>query len=266
MTVAALTVVNSHILIIVAVLSGLFAASPVFGQTLQEPDWDKARITERQLELNDEAVSSMVRGKPERSVALLTEALTYGEANILYLNLGRAYQKTGNCVEARKALRSVASAPKVDDPPPTIIDEKAQAFLEELEAECTVGGRPSEGSSNMLSDQRRNPWPIVTLGAGGALLAGGTVMLVAADAQATPIENASSSNRVIDYSDQEAARREQRASTFGTIGVGALAAGAVLSGIGSYLLLRSSDQAETRSQIGVSITRNATSAFIRWEL
>jgi hypothetical protein len=251
--------------IFVAALLTSFLCTSVLAQSLQEPEWDSARISDRQLELNDEAVSSMVRGEPERAVALLTEALTYGEANILYLNLGRAYQKTGNCVEARKALRSVPTAPKVQDPPADIIDQKAETFLKELQSDCAVGGRTGAGSSRMLTeDEGAGPWPMVALGTGGALIVGGGAMLVAASAQGAPIRDADSSGRVIDFADDEAADRERRASTFGTLGISALAAGAVLGGVGTFLLLRS-DSTERRADLGLAVGRDASIAYVRWE-
>lgn len=79
---------------------------------------ESAQISKRQVELNEEGVRAIISGDHQKAVAVLTESLAYGDANATYLNLGRAYQKLGNCDEAREALEKALTSPVVDEPPP----------------------------------------------------------------------------------------------------------------------------------------------------
>lgn len=96
-----------------------------------------AKPSKAQLDLNDHGVENIVAGNYARAVAQLEEAvLRGGEFNIIYLNLGRAYQKLGNCAKARDALAKAKSAQPVDDPPAELVDKKADQYLSELGQVC----------------------------------------------------------------------------------------------------------------------------------
>jgi tetratricopeptide (TPR) repeat protein len=116
---------------------------------LAQSEREPAEITDRQIELNEEGVRAIISGDQEKAVAVLSESLAYGEANATYLNLGRAYQKLGNCKEAREALEKALTAPVVDDPPPRVIDKKANEYLGELDETC-----PEEEPANDEKDQK----------------------------------------------------------------------------------------------------------------
>mgnify|MGYP006287292989 CR=1 FL=1 len=112
---------------------------------------EAAEISDRQIELNEEGVRAIISGDHEKAVAVLSESLAYGEANATYLNLGRAYQKLGNCKEARKALEKALTAPVVDDPPPRVIDKKANQYLAELDEACAKD-QPPEAEKDAKAD------------------------------------------------------------------------------------------------------------------
>lgn len=116
---------------------------------LAQSEREPAEITDRQIELNEEGVRAIISGDHEKAVAVLSESLAYGEANATYLNLGRAYQKLGNCQEAREALNRALTAPVVDDPPPRVIDKKAKEYLGELDEMC-----PEEEPADDEKDQK----------------------------------------------------------------------------------------------------------------
>lgn len=97
-----------------------------------------ARPTDAQLELNDRAVENIVEGNFARAVAQLEEAVLRGEFNILYLNLGRAYQKLGNCDKARAALTKAKNTPAVAEPARDLVAKKADQYLAEIDASCVA--------------------------------------------------------------------------------------------------------------------------------
>jgi Flp pilus assembly protein TadD len=94
---------------------------------------ETAEISEAQQTLNDEGVRAMIEGDFAGAVALLERSVRMGEKNVTYLNLGRAYQKLGNCKKARKALVMAKSAPAVKDPTEKEVTDRAEEFLAELD-------------------------------------------------------------------------------------------------------------------------------------
>ncbi|QDG49561.1 hypothetical protein FIV42_02045 [Persicimonas caeni] len=111
-----------------------------------------AAPSDAQLELNDRAVENIVEGNYARAVAQLEEAVLRGEFNILYLNLGRAYQKLGNCEKARAALTKAKDAPAVAEPAPHLVEKKADQYLAEIDASCA-----EETDALTTSDEPNGP-------------------------------------------------------------------------------------------------------------
>lgn len=74
--------------------------------------------TPEQQNLNDQAVQALTEENYAKAISYLEEALYIGGLNVSYLNLGRAYQRLGNCRKAKEALRKVPEAPRVEKPAP----------------------------------------------------------------------------------------------------------------------------------------------------
>lgn len=186
-----------------------------------------------QKTLNDEGVQALIAKDYERAVALLNESLALGELNITYLNLGRAYQKLGQCVEAKKAYLNAVSAPVVEEPAQRIVDAKADQYLAELEEECAdeLDAEPSFGE--------RPGVQYGFLGGGAAVAAFGAFAMIRG-ASLRPSDDdfqRNSDGVIVDPSHREAFEAREEANTWTTIGISAVTVGAVAAGIGTYFLL-----------------------------
>ncbi|MEO1273032.1 MAG: tetratricopeptide repeat protein [Myxococcota bacterium] len=91
-----------------------------------------AAPTEAQVQLYSKALDAIANNNFEEAIDLLKSSLALGELNIIYLNLGRAYFRNGQCNEAEKAFDKVASAPKVAEPSPDVIGQTLDEFRAEL--------------------------------------------------------------------------------------------------------------------------------------
>lgn len=104
------------------------------------------------LGLNDRGVELMVAGNYARAAAMLEQARMLGEVNIVYLNLGRAYHKLGNCAAARRAYEDALTAPPVRNPPPELVDMKAGEYLQGLDETCAAAEEPSQAAAGEPSE------------------------------------------------------------------------------------------------------------------
>ncbi len=88
--------------------------------------------------LNSEAINLLGAQDPQGAINLLVESVKKQPFNLLYLNLGRAYQKAGRSVEAREAFLKVASPDVVclDQPTPAQVQAKSEEWLNELYLTC----------------------------------------------------------------------------------------------------------------------------------
>lgn len=234
--------------ILVSALLATLSASAV-AQEAGEP----ISPTPRQTELNGEAVEAIIEDEPARAVALLEQARLEGELNIIYLNLGRAYQRLGKCAEAREALAQVSAAPAVADPPAALVDKKAAQYLSELQSECATASAakpPAEADPAMAT---RDLWGWVGLGAGLAMAGGGLAFHFAAEAERGKILDDSNYTDGINttVTQREVADVESRANTLDTVAVGMLVAGGLTAGVGAYLLVTESEESE--QQIAVDV-------------
>jgi tetratricopeptide (TPR) repeat protein len=193
--------------------------------------------TEEQKALNDKGVKALIAKDYERAVALLNESLALGEFNITYLNLGRAYQKLGQCEEARNAYLSAVSAPAVEEPAQRIVDAKADQYLTELEEECaeefattdetaveSPGGVPSAVS-----------WGLI--GGGGAVAAFGAFGIIRAATLAPDDLQRDNDGFVTEPTQRQAFEDRDASRRWSAIGLSALSVGVVAAGIGTYLLM-----------------------------
>ena len=92
--------------------------------------------TTQQVELYARASAAFDEGRYQDVVADLNQALAQGSINILWLSLGRAHQKLGQCRQARDAYLAVPKASAIDEPPRAQVDARAAAYLQELQDTC----------------------------------------------------------------------------------------------------------------------------------
>jgi tetratricopeptide (TPR) repeat protein len=234
---------------------------PAYGQD----GGDVVEVTSEQRELNDQALDSIEQEKYVRAISLLEEALYLGEVNILYLNLGRAYQLDGRCDEAREALEKVEDAPVIAKPPAGFVETKAEQYLAEVAEECTPDGStvPTEsrgmplgkGAQSAPADQADTDVPTARADAdtsesagrsnamafvlGGAGLAAGGVALglhiSAVSLRDDTIERASSGEITQPQFVENERAFKRRELTALSLAVG----GAALAGAGAYLFFTS---------------------------
>lgn len=90
----------------------------------------------RQIELNNQGLDAQDDGNHGLAAQRFREALAEGELNLIYLNLGRALQKSGDCMGADDAYRAALTAPQIEEPAPALIERTIQDFRTEMNREC----------------------------------------------------------------------------------------------------------------------------------
>jgi tetratricopeptide (TPR) repeat protein len=279
-------------LALVALLSlpGLAAAQDGGDEPAEERP--SADLTEEQLVLNDEGVRSLIEGDYAGAVAMLTRSIKLGPSNVAYLNLGRAYQKLGDCEQAREALETVDEAPVVENPPPSEVNGRAEEFLSELEHECETEepadepgdtDEPSAASDSQALDEPPesaelpNPnlrpetppesgggaktWGILTISTAAVLLGGSATMFVLAQSERSPYLDTSDADIITDNTQVDAEDAEIAANRFETIGWALGGTGAALAGVGVYLLVKK-EAPRRAGRLSLEPSRNGVS--ISW--
>ncbi|QDG50902.1 tetratricopeptide repeat protein [Persicimonas caeni] len=259
-------------ILIAACLSASVAfVSPTAAWAQDPPEY--ANPSEHQLTLNDDAVRAIIKGDYAGAVALLEEARSLGELNVTYLNLGRAYQKLEQCQKARDAFERALEAPPVKQPPPTFIQKKVAEYSAELDEECPEGETVEAKEADKVDKVEAPPvveedssnavaWT-VTLG-GVAVMAGGGAMFALASSERDKVRSQPEPDEgvVTERTMKEAAEIESRANTYDTIGVAALAGGAVITGVGAYLFV--ADDESSGSQTSVHL--DADAVRVQWRV
>lgn len=255
---------------VVGVFLGLILAMSLTSATAlaQGAERETAEISEAQQTLNDEGVRAMIEGDFAGAVALLERSIRMGENNVTYLNLGRAYQKLGNCEKARKALVMAKTAPAVKDPPEDEVTQRAEEFLGELDEACgsepppedvgavemddeaTGSDDPSEGDA-MEDDAVQPVEPpsnststlgIATLAPGIALMGTGVALHFVAQGQRNQVTDPSQTNEqgIVEPTQADAYALRDSANTLDTVALGMLIGGGVLSAVGTILIINGS--------------------------
>ena len=96
----------------------------------------QAAPDEMQRRLNQEGLSALEAGDTDHAVKLFRAALEVGELDLLYLNLGRALQKLGECQDAVQSLDKALTAPTVGTPPHDVIVGLVAQYKGELRESC----------------------------------------------------------------------------------------------------------------------------------
>ncbi len=97
---------------------------------------DDDELTSRQQELNQQGVEAIDDGNFDAAISYLEASLELGERNVTHANLGRAYQRAGDCEQASAHFDKVADAPAVERPAPEQIAQAIDNYRGELEDEC----------------------------------------------------------------------------------------------------------------------------------
>jgi hypothetical protein len=93
-------------------------------------------LSDYQVKANDNGVRALIAGDFPSALANFQSSLRLGEANITWLNLGRTYQKMGQCLDAKDAYSNAKTAPVVSSPTAEEIATIVKTYSDELPAEC----------------------------------------------------------------------------------------------------------------------------------
>lgn len=257
----------------------------------QQPAGEReiAQPSEREATLNEEAVRAIIDQDFGKAVALLEESRAMGESNVLYLNLGRAYQGLGRCAKAREMFDRVSIAPVVEEPAPALVDKKAAEFIAELEASCepeeaeavddeaAPGDQPAEPDASPEQAEAppqpepaqteasggSNVWAWTALGTGAVLGGAALGLELWAGSKRDSIGGEGGQTANVTYA--EAQDLESSANTLSTTALGLAVAGSVSAGVGLYLLF-SDSEAPPQTSMSVGWTGEAASVGVhtRW--
>ncbi|MFU8802351.1 MAG: tetratricopeptide repeat protein [Bradymonadaceae bacterium] len=97
---------------------------------------DTVQPTTAQLELNEQGVEAIIAENYDEAVNLFQASLSLGRLNITHINLGRAYQRAGDCFKAEEQYQLTLDAPVIADPPPSQIGQTVRRYRQELQESC----------------------------------------------------------------------------------------------------------------------------------
>jgi tetratricopeptide (TPR) repeat protein len=198
-------------------------AGPSDGWTQEQPKPESGEFrvvqpSDEQLALNDEGVEALIEGNYARAVAHFEQALLLGEFNVTYLNLGRAYQRLGECQKAQQALGKVKTSPRIENPPVKVVNRKAKQYLVEIGDSCIASeGIASDDTATVYNTH--NIWGWTATAAGGVVAGTGVGLHFVAESKRDSVRNASTEDGLItSVSQSEAQRLEDDANTLDTVG------------------------------------------------
>ncbi len=129
----------------------LLAAAPAMAQ-------ETATATRAQRKLLLEGLDAHAAEKFEEAAELFRAANREGELNIVWLNLGRALQKSGDCEGAKEAYERAPDAPAVPKPSAELVRETAQKYRAELNASCPGRLRVVCAQPDITLEVDGQPW------------------------------------------------------------------------------------------------------------
>ena len=92
--------------------------------------------TEEQRQLDEKAYRAMKAGDTAAAIRHYRASLEIKPLNVTYLNLGRVFQKRGECEEAWTHYDAVETAPRVSKPSPTAVHSALEKYRSELATQC----------------------------------------------------------------------------------------------------------------------------------
>lgn len=96
----------------------------------------RAEASPEQDALIRKGVQASNEGQPEEALRFYRAALALGESNVLQLNIGRAYQKMGDCGQAEARYKRALEAPQVEQPSPSEVQEAVARYLAQMPEGC----------------------------------------------------------------------------------------------------------------------------------
>lgn len=178
---------------IVALIACIVAGWPTVAGAQETVD-----LSATQEAYNDQGVALVADGEFQQAIQRFRASLAIGEANITWLNLGRTYQRVGDCAEAKEAYAHVESAPAVAAPTPDEIATVLKKYRSELPEECPepaeeppvqpaedltqTAPAPSPGETDTETGTELTPAPVGTSwrGIGVGIACGGGATLAGA--------------------------------------------------------------------------------------
>lgn len=145
-------------------------------------DAEEITPTPQELDLINQGVAASDAGNYELAIELFMAALSFGDLNGAYLNLGRAQQRAGLCVEAEESFARALVAPRVKGLDPALVEQYVARFRLEMQESCpgrllveceppemalTIEGLPADAASPRCGEE-------VTLAPGSYTILGRT--------------------------------------------------------------------------------------------
>jgi len=204
-------------------------------------------VPDKVHDLNEEAVRLVVAGSLDEAISKFKESLEIQELNVTWLNLGRAYDRKGECDAARAAYDAAAQAPRAVTPPYEKFLEILYQYRSELEERCkkieggTQTADPTEETDTTeppKTDVQPNvwtfsPWSFVAMGVGASMIVGGLIVDVAViDTQFDELADAETAGDRSKWNDTRDA-----IDTNQTVAIALYSAGAVVLAAGTTLLV-----------------------------
>jgi tetratricopeptide (TPR) repeat protein len=254
-----------------------------------------AEYTTEQQKLNEKGVRAIISKDYVLAIAVLEESAAIGELNVTYLNLGRAYQKLGDCQAARAAYEKAKAAPKVRAPSPDVVAKKLEEYTDELATVCeakkdaemaetgepadkadkadtesseasakadesAAGATPKDTQIEPISPEEpstNSAWAWATAGSGVALMGAGVGALLWADSLRSEVSGAAQNEQgyITSMSRSQALENQSRAETLDAVGIGMTIGGALLTTGGVYLLLTDDTEADTSVELRTGTDR-----------
>ena len=116
------------------ILLVVISCTVLFAGTVHAQDTTAASRAQRKL--IGEGLKAHSAADYQAAIELFRKANESGELNIIWLNLGRALQKNGDCYGARQAFSRALEAPPVPNPAVNLVVEAVEKFRAELQTEC----------------------------------------------------------------------------------------------------------------------------------
>lgn len=109
----------------------LLFTTPVFAQNAR-------KLTDTQLALNEQAIEAQQNGDLDKALQYVQSMIELGEADALWLQLGRLYELQGKCIGAMDAYEHVKTAPPTEDVPHDVILQKLIDNSDSLKQTCSA--------------------------------------------------------------------------------------------------------------------------------
>jgi hypothetical protein len=216
----------------------LFVCLVAFRANAAPYDCDKhATAPDRELEaraLFDEALR-LERSDPERAIEILSCARRFADKPSISLRIGTIAERLGKlelAIEGFERYLQLAGDLAPDRAP---MQKRIESLREKLEEsqDVTAGITPVTPKRD---EPRKSPLPgYILAGAGGVLMVLGGVLLYSAKSQSDDVHEIEPGT--VRWNSDDAKGKIESAKRTQTIGIITLAAGAVASGLGVYLVL-----------------------------